>query len=104
MAAASADSGGERVGKQEGVAGELTTARFGAEDGRRKVVGGEGGARRGASMVDGVCRLNSAVEQLNQARDEAEEVEGKVKRGSGGSGREERRPGDERRPALRVTS
>jgi len=35
--------------------GKLTTDLLCAKEGRRRVVGGEGGARRGASMVDVVC-------------------------------------------------
>ena len=55
-ATAAAESSGEEVGKVEEVAIELTVARFGAEDGRERELDGEGEARRGASMVDGVLQ------------------------------------------------
>jgi len=55
-AAAAPDSKGKEVGKIEEVAIELTVARFGAEDGRERELDGEGEARRGASMVDGVLQ------------------------------------------------
>ena len=51
--AAAADSGGEKLGKIEEGAIELTGDRFGAEDGRKVVVDERGEARGGASMVDG---------------------------------------------------
>ena len=51
--AAAADSGGEKLGKIEEGAIELTGGRFGAEDGRKVVIDGRGEARGGASMVDG---------------------------------------------------
>ena len=53
-------------------------------------------------MAAAVWARISAGERHKRAQRGAVEVEGKVDWGSGGSGREERRRGDERRPARRA--
>jgi hypothetical protein len=71
---------GEMDGEHEGVAGELTAARFGAEDGRERELDVGGEARGGQRWRTAVCSSISAGVWLGRARRRAEEVEGEVRR------------------------
>ena len=55
------ESSGEKVGKDEEVAGKLTEGLIWAKEGRKGVVDGEGKASVRATMVAGGVELDSAV-------------------------------------------
>ena len=59
-ATVAADSSGERVGKGKEVAIKLTVGRFGVEDGRERVVDGEGETRSGRRRRTAFCSSISA--------------------------------------------
>ena len=58
--AVAVDSPGEKVGEDEGVAGELTVHPIWAEKGRRWELDGEGGAPKRTAMATAVWGLISA--------------------------------------------
>ena len=71
---------GEMVEEEEGVAGELTEARFGAEDGRERELGVEGRSSTLDGDGGGGLDADLAGERLERPRDGAEEVDSKVAR------------------------
>ena len=79
-AAMAPESSGEEVGKQEELAGMLTEGSFRAEEGRERVVDGEGRSSSERQWRTAVCGLDSAGGGLNRARGWSEEVRGEVER------------------------